>query len=382
MLRDELIRRIHDSAHRGVIVVTGGGSLLLSDLLQVPGASATVLEARVPYHANALAEFLGATPEQAASASTACDLAMAAYVRARTLANATKGGTDDRDLFGLAVTASLATTRAKRGAHRVHVAAQTGAMTRSLSLVLAKGTRTRAGEESVCRDLALDALARAIGIAGGVAPDLTANERIDEERMDARDGWQALIAGEIGALPHPEIAPFPRALLPGAFNPLHDGHRAMAADASRRLQAPVAFELCVRNVDKPPLHYLAIAHRLAQFEPDTPVWLTALPTFVEKARHFPHVRFVVGVDTVVRIADPRYYGGDPVARDQAITELRELGAGFLVYGRRVNRHFTVLEDLDLPAALQALCEGVSERDFRNDASSTALRKAGLPSSAG
>jgi hypothetical protein len=373
MHRDELIRRIHDSAHRGVLVATGGGSLVLSDLLQVPGASATVLEARVPYHANALAEFLGAAPDQAASAATALDLAMAAFVRAKTLA-----GGDDRDLFGLSVTASLATTRAKRGEHRVHVATQTRAATRSLSLDLAKGARTRAQEEALCRDLALAALAQVAGIDSGIALDLRANERIDEERVDAQDGWRELIASEIAALPHPDSAAYPRALLPGAFNPLHDGHRAMAADAALRLSTPVAYELCVRNVDKPPLHYLAIAHRLAQFEPATPVWLTSLPTFVAKARHFPHARFVVGVDTIVRIADPRYYGGDPIARDQAITELRELGASFLVYGRRLGRRFTVLEDLTLPAALQSLCEGVPEEAFRSDDSSTALRKAGLP----
>jgi len=375
MPRDALIRQIHETAHRGVLVATGGGSLLLSDLLQVPGASATVLEARVPYHANALAEFLGATPEQAASASTACDLAMAAYVRAQALAG------DERDLFGLAVTASLATTKAKRGEHRVHVAVQTAASTRSLSLALAKGERTRAEEETLCRDLALDALAHAVGIRSRIALDLRGAEHVGEEHIDAPDGWRALIAGESAALPRPDVAPYPRALLPGAFNPLHDGHRAIAADAARRLATPVAFELCVRNVDKPPLHYLAIAHRLAQFEPATPVWLTGLPTFVEKARHFPDARFVVGVDTIVRIADPRYYGDDPVARDQAITELRERGAGFLVYGRRIGRRFTVLEDLALPAALQVLCEGVPEAEFRSDASSTLIRKAGLPKGA-
>ena len=45
--------------------VTGGGTLLLADLLTVPGASATVLDARIPYANAALAEFIGAVPEQA-----------------------------------------------------------------------------------------------------------------------------------------------------------------------------------------------------------------------------------------------------------------------------------------------------------------------------
>ena len=43
-----LIADIHALPARGVFHVTGGGSLILSDLLCVPGASNTVLEASVP----------------------------------------------------------------------------------------------------------------------------------------------------------------------------------------------------------------------------------------------------------------------------------------------------------------------------------------------
>ena len=39
---------LHQSPWQGVFYVTGGGTLLLSELLTTPGASATVLDARVP----------------------------------------------------------------------------------------------------------------------------------------------------------------------------------------------------------------------------------------------------------------------------------------------------------------------------------------------
>ncbi|MEQ8991411.1 MAG: hypothetical protein RLO46_06245, partial [Pseudomonadales bacterium] len=61
---------LHASPWQGVLYVTGGGTLLLSELLTTPGASATVLEARVPYAAAALAEIVGRTPEQAGSDAT------------------------------------------------------------------------------------------------------------------------------------------------------------------------------------------------------------------------------------------------------------------------------------------------------------------------
>ena len=53
------VSEIHDTPQRGVFYVTGGGSLFVSDLLTVPGASNTVLEAQVPYAPEALNDMVG-----------------------------------------------------------------------------------------------------------------------------------------------------------------------------------------------------------------------------------------------------------------------------------------------------------------------------------
>ena len=73
------IPEIHKAATMAVIVVTGGGAQAVADLLAVPGASRTVLEALVPYSDTSLAEFLGVSPAQAVSIETAAALAQAAY---------------------------------------------------------------------------------------------------------------------------------------------------------------------------------------------------------------------------------------------------------------------------------------------------------------
>ena len=52
--RLQLIDQIHDSPLMVVIAVSGGGVASISDLLLVPGASRTVLEAQVPYSFSAL----------------------------------------------------------------------------------------------------------------------------------------------------------------------------------------------------------------------------------------------------------------------------------------------------------------------------------------
>jgi nicotinamide mononucleotide (NMN) deamidase PncC len=56
----ELIRQIHAAAVRMVLAISGGGSSAIGELLAVPGASRTVLEAVVPYSAAALVYVLHA----------------------------------------------------------------------------------------------------------------------------------------------------------------------------------------------------------------------------------------------------------------------------------------------------------------------------------
>ena len=194
----------------------------------------------------------------------------------------------------------------------------------------------------------------------------------------AQDVWNALVSGETDAVrvdnapAGSKIPPGPQCLLPGSFNPVHAGHRRMLATAAARGGAGGAYELAIVNPDKPPLSADDAGTRLARFAGRETVWLTRAPTFPEKARIFPGTTFAVGVDTIVRIAEPRYYGGSE-GLERAISILG--ACRFLVFGRRAGTGFETLESVALPARLRALCEGVAESEFRADISSTALRRA-------
>ena len=366
----DIVRALHAGPHRGVIYLTGGGSLLLSDLLQVPGASATLLEARIPYAQSSLAPLLGAPPGRACSADTARDLAMCAFLRAKQLAP----GPKNADTFGFAITASLRSTRPKRGDHRAHCALQTSARTHTTSLRLAKGERSRQEEERLLADVALTALAEAFGMHPPAA-ELKPGDSLQAHVAQGDAEMRALLSGARSAVG----VGAPKAMLPGAFNPLHDGHRRMAAAAAARLGQPVAYELCIRNVDKPPLNFHDMRSRRAQFGDAEDIWLTNTSTFLEKARVFGAVTFVVGADTMRRIADAKYYEDGDV--NAAVEEFASIGCRFLVFGRVLGDapgstqgdRFVTLQDLDLPDALRRLCDGFSAAEFRSDISSTALR---------
>jgi hypothetical protein len=162
-------------------------------------------------------------------------------------------------------------------------------------------------------------------------------------------------------------------ILPGSFNPIHDGHYEMMRVAQDICGKPCAFELTLRNADKPDLDYLSVQERLNAIE-DSDVWLTNQANFVDKAELFPQATFVLGTDTMTRIGEPRFYDDSLQKRDEAIRRLQELDIRFLVLGRLEGQRFVSLDDLSLPPSLHTLCQGVPESVYRNDLSSTQLRK--------
>jgi nicotinic acid mononucleotide adenylyltransferase len=168
----------------------------------------------------------------------------------------------------------------------------------------------------------------------------------------------------------------PAVVFPGAFDPLHTGHRRMAEIAAAIARRDVEFEISVENVDKIALDAEESLRRVEQFPDEQTVWLTRAATFMQKARWFPGATFVVGADTIARIAHPRYYAGDEASRDAAIDHIRTCGCSFLVFGRLDAERFRTLSGLHLPDRLLRLCTGVPAEQFRMDISSTQLRTQG------
>lgn len=373
-----LVERVHQSRHLAMMAMTGGGSSSVADLLAVPGASRTLLEAIVPYAPSALGEWLGRTPEHFCSEATALAMASVAYRRAVHLVSTQPEAAES--LIGLGCTAALVSDRPKRGEHRAFVASQTATATTISTLVLVKGKRDRAGEEACVGRMVLEILALSCGLKDIPSLDLFPNENRQLETHVADPRLAAVWKGQstlVWSLPDGTLQPSPpvpvRGLLCGAFDPLHHGHAALRSAAEQRLSGAVAYEMSISNVDKAPLDYLTIARRRSQFH-DQPLAMTNAPTFAEKAVLFPGMAFVVGVDTAERIVQPRYYGDRPERMRDALNALRNAGCTFLVAGRSIDGKYCQLQDLAIPAEYADLFDPLPEDAFRADISSTELRK--------
>ena len=332
------------------------------------------MQALVPYSTQALQDQLGFTPPSACSSETSRLMAMRAYQMARQ-------ESQDAALFGFAITASLASDQPKKGQHRIHIAAQTQSCTYTWSLVLNKGKRSRSEEEQLSCDLALNALCEIMQLAPIKLLDLGQAETIISHSVLADNALQSLLFSDSSTsqLKHVSDTESPLLVFPGAFNPLHAGHKRMLELACEMTGHPGCYEICVHNIEKPKLDYIALEQRCEPFQDDSlPLVLTTAAKFADKAHCFPGAVFVVGIDTLERIADPRFYENDPGKRDTSIAEIAGWGCRFLVFGRADtipgNSGFKHMQDLEIPPQLQAICSEVSESIYRMDVSSTALRE--------
>jgi len=297
---------VHESPFRAVIAITGGGSEAIGRLLQYGNASKTLLEAVVPYHPSAMDSFLGFTPTKYCSPEVTRQLAVAAYRRSLLMAD----NSQRKYLLGLALTAKLAKPNGEREgrAHEIHVAFHNCYKTvcQKLTLIV---PRTRFVEEQIASTMLLNLLRR----------ETTGFEEvldIEENIVEISRGLKAIEIWDFDKPKKDWVIPSTKEttlIFPGSFNPCHKQHVELAKAAFKTTGQPVQFEISLKNAEKPPLDHIDLAERLETLVPyQNEDWFggviaTNTPFFKEKVVLFPKCTFIVGTDTINRIADRRYY---------------------------------------------------------------------------
>ncbi len=310
-MSSERIERILNSGWRAVLVTAGGGSGALHALLTTPGASRFVADAHIPYSPEALERFLGEKPEQAVSPATAKKLATTAFNQS----SQSPISNIEYHPVGIACTAALQTDRQRRGDDRAFICIKTADAEKLYALHFSK--TSRAEQEALLSDWLLVLIAQAVGAERGL-------------------------------------------MLPGSFNPVHQGHCNLLKVAGEMTGLRGVFELSCANVDKPDIPEEEILRRASAIR-DIPVALTHAPRFIQKAQLFPKTTFVLGYDTAERL----------IAYEQpGEWELfQRLETSFLV----ASRNSQTPEKLSLPEGVESLFTGIPKEKFHEDISSTQLR---------
>ena len=304
---------IHETPHRGVIAITGGGTESIGELLRHGNGSKTLLEAVVPYDQEAFRRFIGGTPDKYCSEKAACQLAIAAYQRARSLV-----GNDEKPLFGIGATCSLAKDNEREGRlHHIYVAVQKPNEIISYSAEFPQG-HSRKDEETAASIALLNGILDACDLERHWYPltEWVILPPTLQRKVAAANETKDLFHDKclFSSLALQNTTTNPTIIFPGSFNPLHDGHLAVIKAAHEFTGQNISLEISIRNVDKPMLDYFDIAARTQQIKESikdlpyvTNLIFTNAPLFIDKAILFPNTTFIVGADTLERICNDKYY---------------------------------------------------------------------------
>jgi nicotinic acid mononucleotide adenylyltransferase len=360
----EIIQKMHSSPFRFVLVSSGGGTNAISEILKVAGASESVLEAYVPYAKESLDYYLLKQPDHYCSLDTTLSMAAKAYSAAKKIAP----GTNPKNLLGVAVTASLATNYSKKGEHKFFIAIQTYKYSSSFSYSFVKGELTREEEEQVVTDHIIKAIAQSCEVQNH---KISENSSLKIKTVEAEKNWVKLVDSKIDFVSSSNR--IPELIFPGSFNPFHSGHNSMSELAEKKTGLGLAYEICIQNADKPPLSYHEIEKTLNQFNHGHEWVLTKAGKFTDKAALFPNSVFIIGADTLTRILDEKFY----LNRQDMLNQLDLFNShniNFLVFGRKIKNNFIDLNSVTIPEHIDKRFSGFGEEIFRDDISSTLIRK--------
>jgi cellobiose-specific phosphotransferase system component IIA len=386
-----IVKQIHASPYMILLSITGGGTGAIGEMLKHGNGSATLIEAIVPYHENALQDFIGKEPERYCSEETAREMAMAAFKRALEIAGSVKGSKADY-LIGVGATCKLAKESERdTREHEIHIASQSISGTNTTSLTLLQD-RSREEEEELASTLLIHAVARLCG-AGPVSLD----EHISMTEQQILQKKEAAVSYDVGELllsillkkdsygkkcitiAHGQktVPAAPGIIFSGSFNPCHKNHVAMAKIAYERYGSQVTFEISLANVDKPPTDFISLESRINSLKTYANegffgnICLTNAPLFADKVLLFPGSRFLIGSDTMNRIFNEKYYreGENRVA---LIEHFKKHNVSFLVF----HRQDVEIGELGIDKDVLEICEIMPHDTYTDDGtSSTKLRKA-------
>jgi len=314
------------------VIATGGAAGAQQLLWGVPGSSAYLGGASFPYAPEEQEELLGFMPEHFCSEVAAVDLASAAYMKAYKF-----GG---KKPVGIGITASVASEKEHRGEHRVFtcVISDTKVSLNSHTLTKGIGKQKRIEDGIWCDEAVICAALEGYAEPNHMLHSLQFEDATDlaKERFFARPFFAAN-GKRFATLTESNRW----AIMPGAYNPPHEGHFGTAKQLGEDYGNQVVFEVTAEPPHKGALSVQDLLKRTKLLQGHNRIFTLKVPFYLDKARAFPGCPLVMGADAMIRMLDPKW----GLNIKDMFEEFEERYTTLYIAGRTVDGNFTTREDI-------------------------------------
>jgi nicotinamide mononucleotide (NMN) deamidase PncC len=316
------------------VVATGAGAGFQDELWEIPGSSAYLSGASFPYSAEEQEELLGFMPEHFCSEEASVDLACAAYMKAYKF-----GG---KRPVGIGLTASVASEKIHRGEHRVYATIVTDDKVLTIHQDFEKGVGhvQRAADGSSCNDLAFFLMLDTLGIGSFLRDEIAQKYKDNIELAKTR-----FMARPFFTANGKRLEKLPKggryALMPGAFNPPHEGHFGAAEAAMTDYNYRAVFEVTANPPHKDALKVQELLQRAKLLQGQDRLFTQDLPYYLDKARKYSKRPFILGADAMVRMLDPKW----GIDINDMFNAFYDLSTKLFVINREIDGHMTTCEHI-------------------------------------
>lgn len=312
------------------IVSTGAGAGLQQTLWEIPGCSWYLSGCSFPYDQEEQADLLGFMPEHFCSEEAAVDLASAAYMKAYRFGK--------KAPIGVGITATVASEREHKGDHRAHVCVITEDRVRSALLTLKKGVGAvqRLEDGKLVDTFALAFMMETACDVPQAVKDFKDTSALARERFFLRPFFTAN-GKRLDAMPTNKHM----AIMPGAYNPPHEGHFGTAQNVMDQYGRTVTYEVTAEPPHKEALTVQELLKRAKLLQGHDRLFTRKEPLYLDKARRYPSIPIVLGADAMVRMLDPKW-GVDLMT---LFKEFRKLETKLLIAGRTIGDKFVTCDDI-------------------------------------
>lgn len=298
-----LRQQIIDSNKRFSVAITGGGTAFINSFLSPGGASSVFNGAFVPYNQKMFDDFAG-KPKKYCSREAALNLAISAYKA------------DESNDFSVGVTCTLKKNVEERigREHHVHIVIYSKERccyyTHILSPKMNRQSHEGVVEKTIYRCIEKFLYVDDNGISFTL--DIKLNEHINK-LFTIKPTTLFKNLDDILDSEHVSVNPGLDNLLiyPGSFNPYHAAHAVIAAKAQEKIKKPLVYEICVNNVDKSHIDIFDLYERCSSLKlnigSNNHILISNRALFKDKLYPAKNCTAVVGMDTMLRIADLKYY---------------------------------------------------------------------------